>query len=112
MVTSWRHLPPAPRAVAVAAEEAVTAATTRDTALFDNAVRTLSTLDNANLVLGAAVRLILEEQHPDGLDGGDVERILTGCVRAAAAWQPDVDPHVVLVLLAGALGVHDPDDQD
>ncbi|WP_232378405.1 hypothetical protein [Micromonospora humida] len=29
-----------------------------------------------------------------------------------ATWRPDVDPHVVLVLLAGALGVYDPGDDD
>jgi hypothetical protein len=36
-----------------------------------------------------------------------VRTVLQSCVRAAAEWQPDVDPHVLLILLAGALGVHD-----
>jgi hypothetical protein len=111
VTTSWRHLPPAARAVAVAADEAVTAATTRDTELYGNAVSTLSTTDNTALVVGAATRLILEDRHPDGLDSGDIQRILTECVRGAATWQPDVDPHVLLLLLAGALGLHDPDEQ-
>jgi hypothetical protein len=30
-------------------------------------------------------------------------------VRSSAAWQPGVDPHVVLLLLAGALGVSEED---
>jgi hypothetical protein len=53
------------------------------------------------------VRLLLELTHPDGLDGDDIRTVLEQSVRSAAAWQPEVDPHVVLVLLAGALGVHD-----
>jgi hypothetical protein len=55
------------------------------------------------------VRLLLEDRHPDGLTGDDVRAVLTSCVTAASGWQPGVDPHVVLILLAGALGVHDDD---
>jgi hypothetical protein len=55
------------------------------------------------------VRLLLEEQNPDGLDGDDVRTALSECVGWAGSWLPDVDPHAVLVLLASALGVHDPD---
>ena len=56
------------------------------------------------LILGTGVRLLLEDRHPDGLTGDDVRIVLQSCVRSAAEWQPDVDPHVVLILLAGALG--------
>ncbi|GIJ43917.1 hypothetical protein Val02_08030 [Virgisporangium aliadipatigenens] len=111
MTTSWRHLPPAARAVAAAADEAVAAASTQDTELYGNAVSTLATTDQTGLAMGSATRLILEERHPDGLDSGDIQRILTDCVRGAASWRPDVDPHVLLLLLAGALGLHDPDEQ-
>jgi hypothetical protein len=60
--------------------------------------------------LGTAVRLLLEQTHPDGLDGDTVRAVLEHCVRGARDWQPGVDPHVVLLLLAGALGVTEEDD--
>jgi hypothetical protein len=60
-------------------------------------------------VLGSVVRLLLEDLHPDGLDGDDVRTVLEECVRSGGGWLPGVDPHVVLLLLAGALGLHDPD---
>ena len=61
------------------------------------------------LILGTVLRVALEDLHPDGLDGDDVREVLTSATRASAAWQADVDPQVFLMLLAGALGVHDPD---
>ncbi|MFI1192686.1 hypothetical protein ACH4T9_05370 [Micromonospora sp. NPDC020750] len=110
MTTTWRHLPAPAREIAVAATEAVDAARARDREAYDEAVDRLAAADRSGLVLGAVVRLLLEETHPDGLDGDDIRQVLEACVRGAASWQPDVDPHVVLVLLAGALGVYDPDD--
>lgn len=111
MTTSWRHLPAAARPIAAAADEAVAAARAHDAQALAEAAGRLAALDPAQvgLILGTAVRLLLEDRHPDGLDGDDVRAVLERCVRAAAPWQPDVDPHVVLILLAGALGVHDDD---
>jgi hypothetical protein len=108
---TWRHLPTPARAIAVAASDAVAAAQEHDRDMFAVAVETLSATEGSGLVLGSVVRLLLEEQHPDGLDGDDVRRIIENCVQADSAWQPVVDPHVLLVLLAGALGIHDQDDQ-
>ncbi|MDG4815911.1 hypothetical protein O7628_10380 [Micromonospora sp. WMMD956] len=110
MTTTWRHLPAPAREIARAATDAVAAARARDTEAYDEAVDRLAGADRSGLVLGAVVRLLLEETHPDGLDGDDVRQVLESCVRGAASWRPDVDPHVVLVLLAGALGVYDPGD--
>lgn len=112
MEQSWRHLPAPARPVAAAATDAVTAAQTHDASGFDTAVAALGALDPAptGLILGTAVRLLLEQGHPDGLDGDAVREVLERCVRAAARWQPEVDPHVVLLLLAGALGVQEEDD--
>ncbi|WP_229404880.1 hypothetical protein [Micromonospora sp. NBRC 110038] len=110
MTTTWRHLPAPAREIARAATDAVAAARVRDTEAYDEAVDRLAGADRSGLVLGAVVRLLLEETHPDGLDGDDVRQVLESCVRGAASWRPDVDPHVVLVLLAGALGVYDPGD--
>jgi hypothetical protein len=39
------------------------------------------------------------------------ERSPTRSRFSAAWWEPTVDPHPLLVLLAGALGVHDQDEQ-
>ena len=109
MTTSWRHLPVAARPIAAATEAAVTAARARDSEAMAAAVGDLGASDPAQvgLILGTGVRLLLEDQHPDGLTGDDVRTVLQSCVRTAAEWQPDVDPHVVLILLAGSLGVHD-----
>jgi hypothetical protein len=111
MDQSWRHLPPPARPIAAAATAAVDAAQRQDDAALAVAVVDLATLDPAQsgLVLGTMVRLLLEDAHPDGLDGDAVRAVLERCVRASAAWQPEVDPHVMLLLLAGALGVLEED---
>ncbi|MEV4491733.1 hypothetical protein AB0K04_16635 [Micromonospora coxensis] len=112
MSVTWRHLPAPAREIAAAATEAVEAARVRDTEAYETATARLAAAERSGLVLGAVVRLLLEEVHPDGLDSDDVRQVLEQCVRAAAQWRPDVDPHVVLVLLAGALGVYDPGEDD
>ncbi|MGK5678977.1 hypothetical protein [Actinoplanes sp. URMC 104] len=111
MDSHWRHLPAPARPIAAAARAAVLAAQAPDGDAFDAAATELARLDPAQtgLVLGTATRLLLEQAHPDGLDGDDVRAVLQRCVRSAAAWHPDVDPHVVLYLLAGALGVLEED---
>ncbi|MET7876931.1 hypothetical protein [Micromonospora profundi] len=109
---TWRHLPASAREIANAAGEAVAAVQQRDAATYEVAVERLTGADRSGLVLGVVVRLLLEQTHPDGLDGDDVRQVLERCVRSAAEWRADVDPHVVLVLLAGALGVYDPGDDD
>ncbi|MEV0805685.1 hypothetical protein [Micromonospora sp. NPDC050200] len=112
MSVTWRHLPAPAREIAGAATDAVEAARARDGEAYEVATARLVGTERSGLVLGAVVRLLLEETHPDGLDGDDVRQVLERCVRAAAPWRPDVDPHVVLVLLAGALGVYDPGEDD
>jgi hypothetical protein len=111
MTQSWRHLPAPARPIAAAALAAVSAARQRDDEALAAAAGDLAALDPAlvRLIVGTAVRLLLEDTHPDGLDGDDIRNVLERCVRSAAQWQPEVDPHVVLILLAGALGVHDDD---
>ncbi|BCB76624.1 hypothetical protein GCM10022251_51020 [Phytohabitans flavus] len=111
MSTTWRHLPAPAQAIAVAASDAVAAAQARDRDGLEAAVGPLAAAEGSGLVLGAVVRLLLEEAHPDGLAGDDVRRVIEDCVRAAAVWEPAVDPHALLVLLAGALGVHDQDEE-
>ncbi|MEV1288728.1 hypothetical protein [Micromonospora sp. NPDC049679] len=112
MTATWRELPAAAREIALAASEAVAAAQRRDPEEYDAAVATLAAANGSGLILGAVVRLLLEQTHPDGLDGDDIRAVLARAVRGAAEWQPTVDAHVMLVLLAGALGVYDPDDDE
>ncbi|MGS2612980.1 hypothetical protein ACVCAH_00365 [Micromonospora sp. LZ34] len=112
MTVTWRHLPASAREIAVAAAEAVAAAQARDPEAYETSAARLAGTERSGLVLGAVVRLLLEETHPDGLAGDDVRQVLERCVRSAAGWRPEVDPHVMLVLLAGALGVYDPGDDD
>ena len=99
------------RAISAAVEGAVRAFSDGDA--FTAAVQQLSTVDPARVavVLGWVVRALLEEQRPDGLDGEDLRAVLSGCAKAAGAWESDVDPVVLLVVLTGALGLSDPDDE-
>ncbi|GAB7052969.1 hypothetical protein [Catenuloplanes indicus] len=107
-------LPATARAIAVPATDAVEAARARDAEAFGAAVEALAAQDQERTgrVLGAVVRMLVEESHQDGVDSDDVRAVLAACVRDAMAWQDDVDPQVVLVLLAGALGVYDPEGDD
>jgi len=112
MEQNWRHLPSPARPIAAAASAATEAAQRRDEEALTAAADDLAALDQAQtgLVLGTFVRVLLEDTHPDGLDGEAVRAVLERSVRSAADWQPAVDPHVMLLLLAGALGVTDEDD--
>ena len=109
MTNQWRHLPAPARPIAAATDAAVTAARDHDVEALTSAVGELAAGDQAQagLILGTTVRLLLELSHPDGLDGDDIRTVLEQSVRSAATWQPEVDPHLMLILLAGALGVHD-----
>lgn len=106
-------LPPAARAIAAAVTDAVTAARAADAGSFAEAVGRLAAADaqRVSLVLGLVVRALLEERHPDGLDGEDLRAVLERCTRAGAAWDSGVDPAVLVVVLTGALGLSDPDEQ-
>src|SRR4051794_8885178 len=111
MDQNWRHLPAPARPIAAAACAAVAGARAHDLEALDAATADLAALDPAQsgLILGTATRLLLEQANPDGLDGDAVREVLTSCVRSAAGWHPDTDPHVVFYLLAGSLGVLDED---
>ncbi|MBL7255109.1 hypothetical protein [Paractinoplanes lichenicola] len=114
MTQNWRELPAPARPIAAATTAAVTAAQAHDAEALDVATAELAALDPAQtgLILGTSVRLLLEEAHPDGLDGDAVRDVLQRCVRSSVAWHPQTDPHVVLYLLAGSLGVLDEDAAD
>lgn len=110
MRMTWHHLPAPARAIALAASDAVAAAQEQHLDSFGVAVTALAATEGSALVLGAVVRQLLEDLHPDGLDSDDLRGIVDDCVRASQ-WQPAVDPYAMFVLLAGALGVHDQDEE-
>jgi hypothetical protein len=111
MTQNWRHLPAPARPIAAAAVAAVEAARAHDKDALADTTDGLAAQDPTlvGLILGTTVRVLLEDTHPDGLDGDDVRATLERCVRASLPWQPDVDPHVLLILLASALGVYEDD---
>ncbi|AGL20628.1 hypothetical protein [Actinoplanes sp. N902-109] len=111
MTNEWRQLPAPARPIAAATAAAVRAAKEQDPQALTEAVAELGAQDQAQtgLILGTAVRLLLETRHPDGLDADDVRAVLAGTARSAAAWCPGVDPQVLLYLLANALGVWEDD---
>ncbi len=57
------------------------------------------------------VRSLLEELHPDGLTGEDVQDALTRTVREASIWNVDLDVPGFVEVLTGALGVADTDER-
>jgi hypothetical protein len=91
----------------------VTAARSDDPVAFRQASVRLAALDReqVGLVLGAVVRSLLEDLHPGGLSGDDVHDVLGRSAAASATCFPAVDANVLLVLLAGSLGIH-PDEED
>ena len=101
-------LPPGARAMASATTDAIAAAQASDTAAFDDACSRLLLTDpeNARVILGDTVRLLLEEVLPDGVDGDDLREIIGRSARSAAPWCPAVDPGVMVIVLSGALGIH------
>lgn len=111
MSNEWRHLPAPARPIAAATTTAVAAAHDQDSEALTAAVAELGVQDQTQtgLILGTTVRLLLEVRNPDGLDADDVRNVLAETVRSAAPWCPEVDPQVVLYLLANALGVWDDD---
>ena len=110
---SRQPLPPAPRAIASAATAALTAAAAEDAAAFQQAAQRLAALDpeQVGLVLGAVVRHLAGGPHPAGLTGDDMHDVLARCAVRECALVPDSDADVLLVLLAGSLGIH-PDDEE
>jgi hypothetical protein len=120
-LASWRDSGGPALAVATAVASAVAAAAQRDRDAFEPAAAELAALpaQQTGAVLAAIARTLLEEQHPDGLDGDDVRTIVERCVRAAVTWLPAdalpanappanaLRPRTIVAVLANALGVHE-----
>jgi hypothetical protein len=109
--TSWRELPGPARAIGSAVTRAVDAAGDGDRDAYEESASELVTHpgEATGIVLAAIVRSMLEEQHPDGLDGDDIQLILGRCYRGAAAWLPPerIDVDTLIAVLASALGIQE-----
>jgi len=101
------------RAIAESSAAAVVAAGAGERDEFLRATERLAGLDaeQVGLVLGAVLRRQLEDLHPDGLTGEEVQDVLVRCARGAAGWFPEVDPDALLLVISGALGVHPHEDE-
>ena len=99
-------------ALSAALTDAVEAARARDLPAYDAALARLSLSDapRVSSVAGSVVRALLERRHPGGLTGEDVGDVLRQAA-GSAGWLPDLDPGVLLVVVTGALGLLDVDDQ-
>lgn len=107
-----RQLPPPARRIAEGAAAAVEAARVRDGQALREAADELAACDpeHVGVVLGATVRALLEDLHPDGLSGEDVQDVLERCVRDTLAWTAELDVDSLVVVLTGALGVFQQED--
>ncbi len=107
------QLPASARAVSAATLDAVTAAQAENVADFDEAVARLAAAEpeHVRVVLGAVVRDLLEEENPDGLAADDLLDLIKAAARRALAWYPSMDVEALVVVLTGALGLHEPDEE-
>jgi hypothetical protein len=105
-------LPAAARAISTAVTDGVAAAGAQDAAAFDEATTRLAALDPAlvSVVLGAVVRSLLEEAHPAGLTGDELRTVLEDRI-GSAGWASELDPVALVIVLTGALGLQDPDEE-
>lgn len=109
---SWRERGGPARTIGTAISRAVDGARAGDRSEFETAAAALAALpaEQTGLVLGALVRLLLEEQHIDGIDADDIAAVLSRCYQQAVAWLPSksVEIEPLVAVLSSALGIHEP----
>jgi hypothetical protein len=106
---------PAPvRTVTDAVMAAALAVQAQDRSALDDAAAQLAAADPelVKLLLGGTARTALERAHPQGLDAEDARDVLERVVRTALTWLPDVDVAALILVLTGALGMQNPDEED
>jgi hypothetical protein len=81
-----------------------------DVATYDRAIAQLATQPAGGRALGDVLRSLLEDTHPDGFNSDDITLVVGRCYRATVSWLPPerVDVTMLLAVLAGALGIHEP----
>ncbi|MGN5237407.1 MULTISPECIES: hypothetical protein [unclassified Rhodococcus (in: high G+C Gram-positive bacteria)] len=103
------HWPTITRQIATETDAAATAARSEAVPAFDEALAELAALpyEQVTAVHAGMVRELLEELHPDGLTGEDVQSVLERSLRNGMRWLPSLQPDAVVAVLTGTLGVHD-----
>ncbi|WP_408016085.1 hypothetical protein [Rhodococcus artemisiae] len=103
------HWPTITRQIATHTDTALTAVRSETVPVFDEALAELNTLpyEQVTAVHAGMVRELLEELHPEGLTGEDVQSVLENALRNGMRWLPSLQPDAVVVVLTGTLGVHD-----
>lgn len=101
------HWPTIAREIAHATETALSAARAGDAPAFADAVADLVELpyEQVTAVHAGMMRELLEEVHPDGLAGEDVQAVFERCARGPVQATPDA----LVAVLTGVLGVIDPE---
>ncbi|WP_416062121.1 hypothetical protein [Rhodococcus indonesiensis] len=105
------HWPQLAREIAEHTSVALAAARTRSVPAWEDATTELVALPYEQVagVHATMMRELLEELHPDGLAGEDVQAVFERSARTGAAWLPSLHPDTVVAVLTGTLGVSDPD---
>ncbi|NGP04399.1 hypothetical protein G6038_02680 [Rhodococcus sp. 14C212] len=106
--TQW---PEIARDIADHTATALAAARTQSVPGWEDAVTELAALPYEQVagVHATMMRELLEELHPDGLTGEDVQTVLERSARTASMWLPSLQPDMLVSVLTGTLGVFDPD---
>ncbi|OQQ25005.1 hypothetical protein A4U94_23445 [Prescottella equi] len=108
MGTSWpAEWPTTPRQIAVTTDAAINAARSADGEQFVEKIENLTLLpfEQVTLVHAGVVRALLEDLHPDGFSGDDIQDALTRVAGAALVWLPGLDISALAAVLTGSLGL-------
>ncbi|RVW06953.1 hypothetical protein EGT67_24250 [Prescottella agglutinans] len=108
MSSNWpAEWPTIPREIAVVTDAAIDAARAASAEPFAEAIGKLTVLpfEQVTLVHAGVVRALLEDLHPDGFSGEDIQGALTRVAGAALVWLPGLDVSALAAVLTGALGL-------
>ncbi len=99
------HWPTITRRIATSTDTALTAVRDETVPVFDDALAELVTLpyEQVTAVHAGMLRELLEELHPDGLTGEDVQTVLERALRNGMRWLPSLQPDAVVAVLTGTL---------
>ncbi len=99
--------PTTARQIAVATDDAITAARSGSREQLAEVVEDMVALpfEQVSIVHAGVVRALLEDLHPDGFSGDDIQGALTRVAGAALAWLPDLDVTALAAVLTGSLGL-------
>ncbi|MDH6681020.1 hypothetical protein M2284_005262 [Rhodococcus sp. LBL1] len=100
------------RQIAVATDDAIAAARAGSRERLAEVLEDMVALpfEQVTIVHAGVVRALLEDLHPDGFSGEDIQGALTRVAGAAITWLPDLDVTALAAVLTGSLGLTDMSD--